>query len=63
MPSIINNETEQEELEEAFRLLTDLEEYVLDYGQHHLNQTTSKILVNGEHAGEWNVKLTPLTHE
>ena len=52
MPSIINGETEQDELEEAFVFLTDLEGYTLDYAQHHLNQTTTEILVNGERAGK-----------
>ena len=36
----------------AFLTVTDLEEFIGNYAQNHLNQTVPKIDIRGEHAGK-----------
>ena len=39
-------------MERAFLTVTDLEEFIGNYAQNHLNQTVPKIDIRGEHAGK-----------
>ena len=39
-------------MERTFLTVTDLEEFIGNYAQSHLNQTVPKIDIRGEHAGE-----------
>ncbi|XP_027056195.1 adhesion G-protein coupled receptor D1-like [Pocillopora damicornis] len=44
------NKVTQEEMERTFLTVTDLEEFIGNYAQNHLNQTVPKIDIRGEHA-------------
>ena len=39
-------------MERTFLTVTDLEEFIGNYAQNHLNQTVPKIDIRGEHAGK-----------
>ena len=47
-----DNNINQEKMERAFLTVTDLEEFIGNYAQNHLNQTVPKIDIRGEHAGK-----------
>ena len=47
-----DNNINQEKMERTFLTVTDLEEFIGNYGQSHLNQTVPKIDIRSEHAGE-----------
>ena len=46
------NKVTQEKMERTFLTVTDLEEFIGNYAQNHLNQTVTKIDIRGKHAGE-----------
>ena len=47
-----DNNINQEKMERTFLAVTDLEEFIGNYAQSHLNQTVPKIDIRSEHAGE-----------
>ena len=47
-----DNNINQEKMERTFLTVTDLEEFIGNYAQSHLNQTVPKIDIRSEHAGE-----------
>ena len=47
-----DNNINQEKMERTFLTVTDLEEFIGNYAQNHLNQTVPKIDIRGEHAGK-----------
>ena len=47
-----DNNINQEKMVRAFLTVTDLEEFIGNYAQNHLNQTLPKIDIRGEHAGK-----------
>ncbi|XP_027056190.1 adhesion G protein-coupled receptor L4-like isoform X2 [Pocillopora damicornis] len=46
-----DNNINQEKMERTFLTVTDLEEFIGNYAQSHLNQTVPKIDIRSEHAG------------
>ena len=52
MTNSSGNKVTQEEMERTFLTVTDLEEFIGNYAQSHLNQTVPKIDIRSEHAGE-----------
>ena len=46
------NKVTKENMERAFLTVTDLEEFIGNYVQNHLNQTVPKIDIRGENAGK-----------
>ena len=50
------NDVNQEKMERTFLTVTNLEEFIGNYAQNHLNQTVPKMKISSEHAGKWILK-------